>query len=231
MRKLLLAILVTAGFITTASAQVSGNFGLTTDYRFRGISQTQNAPAVQGGLDYAHKSGFYVGNWNSSVTSQVYTHGAGIESDVYAGVKKNLAGFTVDAGVYKYTYPRATGFDTQELYLGASRGALGVKVSETTGNYFGTANSKGTRYYQVDLAQPVGSMTLVAHAGRTEVANHGALNYNDVNVGLTRPFAGMELAARYHVNRSHVKTFGAANTVGGQQLAKDTFVVSLGKSF
>jgi uncharacterized protein (TIGR02001 family) len=87
MKKLLLALFVLAG-IASAQAQVSGNLGLTNDYRFRGISQSQNAPAVQGGIDYNHKSGFYIGNWNSSVSSSVYTNGSGVESDVYAGWKK-----------------------------------------------------------------------------------------------------------------------------------------------
>ena len=81
MKKVLLAMLAMAGF-TLAQAQVTGNLGLTSDYRFRGVSQSQNAPAVQGGVDYAHSSGFYIGNWNSSVSSQVYTAGAGLESDM-----------------------------------------------------------------------------------------------------------------------------------------------------
>jgi uncharacterized protein (TIGR02001 family) len=71
-------------------AQLTGNLGLTSDYRFRGVSQTQNAPAVQGGIDYAHSSGLYIGNWNSSVSSQVYTAGAGVENDLYAGYKKEV---------------------------------------------------------------------------------------------------------------------------------------------
>ena len=108
MKKVLLAMLAMAGF-TLAQAQVTGNLGLTSDYRFRGVSQSQNAPAVQGGVDYAHSSGFYIGNWNSSVSSQVYTAGAGLESDLYAGYKKEIfKGITVDIGTYNYFYPRAT---------------------------------------------------------------------------------------------------------------------------
>jgi uncharacterized protein (TIGR02001 family) len=87
MKKLLFALLVATG-VTASQAEVTGNLGLTSDYRFRGVSQSQNAPAVQSGIDYAHSSGLYIGNWNSSVSSQVYTNGSGVESDLYAGYKK-----------------------------------------------------------------------------------------------------------------------------------------------
>ena len=70
MKKLFLALMMVIGF-TSAQAQVTGNMSVTSDYRFRGVSQTQNAPAVQGGVDYAHSSGLYVGNWNSSVSSEL----------------------------------------------------------------------------------------------------------------------------------------------------------------
>ena len=107
MKKVLLALFAIAGF-TAAHAQVTGNLGLTSDYRFRGISQSQNAPAIQGGVEYAHESGLYVGNWNSSVSSQVYTNGSGVESDLYGGFKKDVyKGITVDLGTYNYFYPRA----------------------------------------------------------------------------------------------------------------------------
>ena len=64
---------------------LTGNVSLTTDYKFRGISQSQNSSAIQGGVDYADKGGFYIGNWNSSVSTQLYPHGSGVQSDVYAG--------------------------------------------------------------------------------------------------------------------------------------------------
>ena len=159
MKKLLLALFMFAG-VTAAQAQVSGNLGLTSDYRFRGISQTQNAPAVHGGVDYTHSSGLYIGNWNSSVSSQLYTNGAGVESDVYAGYKKDIyKGLTIDLGSYNYFYPRATttantgsDFDTYEGFVGLGYGPVSVKYNRTLGNgYFGTANARGTEYWQADL--------------------------------------------------------------------------------
>src|SRR5512134_1234448 len=70
----------------TSPHTVSGNMGIFSDYRFRGISQTFQQPAIQGGIDYSHSSGFYVGNWNSNVSGISFVDGT-IEMDVYGGFK------------------------------------------------------------------------------------------------------------------------------------------------
>ena len=241
MKKLLLALFVLAG-IASAQAQVSGNLGLTSDYRFRGISQSQNAPAVQGGIDYAHSSGFYIGNWNSSVSSSVYTNGSGVESDVYAGWKKEIyKGVTLDVGSYNYFYPRATttantgsNFDTYEGFVGLGLGPVSVKYSRTLGNgYFGTADAKGTQYYQADVAYPIAGskISLLAHAGKTNVANNSSLDYIDYNVGLGYNLKGWDLTAKYYTNSDKTSTFTTANTVNGQKLYKNAAVVSVSKAF
>ena len=234
MKKFLLALALFSGL---AQAQVSGNFGLTSDYRFRGVSQTQNALAVQGGIDYAHESGLYIGNWNSSVSSQFYTEGAGIESDIYVGFKKEFNGVTVDLGTLNYIYPRAkngtaTDFNTHELYVGAGVGPLTAKISQSTGNYFGTANSKGSRYYELNMTQPlVGKLSAVAHVGRTVVANNATLNYTDANVGLSYDIDGYVISGRVYKNSSKGSAFEAANTVNGQRLYRDAVVIGVAKSF
>lgn len=236
MKKLLVSLFMLAG-IATAQAEVTGNLGLTSDYRFRGVSQTQNAPAVQGGVDYTHASGFYAGNWNSSVSSQVYTNGAGIESDLYAGMKKNFLGFTVDVGSYNYFYPRATNgtstdFDTNELFVGVSRGPVTVKASQSLSNYFGIANSKNSNYYQLDVAQPLTTkLSVVAHVGRTDINNNSNLNSTDWNAGVVYDLQGWAVAGKYYTNSNVGSSFNTTNTVGGQKLYKDAFVVSVSKSF
>jgi hypothetical protein len=238
MKKLLLALMMFAG-VTVAQAQVTGNLGLTSDYRFRGISQTQNAPAVQGGIDYAHKSGFYVGNWNSSVSSDMYSNGSGVESDLYAGFKKEIyKGLTLDVGSYNYFYPRATNntstnFDTNELFAGLGYGPVSVKYSQSLSNYFGTANSKNSQYYQADIVQPLGKskISLLAHVGRTEVNNSSRLDYTDYNIGLGYNLQGWDLAAKYYTNTGTTSTFQTANTINGQRLYKDAAVFSVSKSF
>lgn len=239
MKKLLLALLMAAG-VTVAQAQVTGNLGLTSDYRFRGVSQTQNAPAVQGGIDYAHKSGFYVGNWNSSVASQMYTNGSGVESDLYAGYKGKFLGFDVDVGSYNYFYPRATtsantgsNFDTYEAFVGVGKGPVSAKYSRTLGDgYFGTANARGTGYYEANVNFPVtAKVSLLAHVGRTEVANSSNLNYNDINVGVGYDLKGWNIAAKYYTNTSEGSGFQSANTINGQRLYKNATVLSVTKTF
>jgi uncharacterized protein (TIGR02001 family) len=244
MKQLFLALLMAVG-VTAAQAQVTGNLGLTSDYRFRGISQSQNAPAVQGGIDYAHSSGLYVGNWNSSVSSQVYTSGAGVESDLYAGYKKDVyKGITIDIGSYNYFYPRATtsaatgsNFDTYEAFAGVGyKDIVTAKYSQTLGNgYFGTANARGTQYMQVDGKLPVPvvkNLAVVAHYGRTNVANSSNLDYNDINAGVVYTLPKeFDLGVRYYTNSSMTGTFQNANTVSGQKLYKNAVVVSLTKTF
>jgi uncharacterized protein (TIGR02001 family) len=244
MKKVLLAMLAMAGF-TLAQAQVTGNLGLTSDYRFRGVSQTQNAPAVQGGIDYAHKSGFYVGNWNSSVSSQVYTNGAGLESDLYAGYKKEIfKGISIDIGSYNYFYPRATtsantgsNFDTYEGFVGVGyKDIISAKYSQTLGNgYFGTANARGTNYTQVDGKLPVPvvkNLAVVAHYGRTNVANSSNLDYNDINAGFVYSLPkDYDVSVKYFTNTGTSTAFETANTVSGQKLYKNAVVVGLTKTF
>ena len=236
MKKILLALMMVAG-ISVAQAEVTGNLGLITDYRFRGVSQTQNAPAVQGGIEYNHVSGLYIGNWNSSVSSQVYTGGAGIESDVYAGFRKQIFGnFTLDVGSMNYFFPRAGtngSFDTNEVYVGVGyKDLVTAKYSHALSDYFGTANSKNSYYVQADAAIPVvGKLSVVAHIGRTEISNNTSLSYTDYNAGIAYDLKGWNLAAKYYINDSKTSTFMTANTINGQKLYKDALVFSVAKSF
>ena len=240
MKKLLIALLMTAG-VTVAQAQVSTNVGATSDYRFRGISQSQNAPAIQGGIDYAHSSGFYVGNWNSSVSSSMYTNGAGVESDLYAGYKKDIyKGLTIDVGSYNYFYPRATvagtgsNFDTYEAFVGLGYGPVSTKYSRTLGNgYFGTANAQGTTYMQADVNYPIpgSKISLLAHAGKTNVANQSTGDYTDYNFGLGYNLSGFDLSAKYYTNSGLTSAAKTADTINGQKLYKNAAVFAVSKAF
>lgn len=245
MKKVLLAIFALACMgIGQAQSQLTGNLGVTTDYRFRGVSQTQNAAAVQGGVDYAHRSGFYAGNWNSSVSGLVYSNGSGIESDLYAGYKTNIApGVSVDVGSYNYLYPRATttatnnNFDTNEVYVGAGfRDLVAARYSHVIGDgYFGVSNAKNTRYFQLDTRVPVvgvKNLSVVAHAGYTDVANSDSSDYADYNVGVAVALPqGWEGTVKYFANTGISAASEAANTVNGQKLQRNTVVLAVSKSF
>jgi uncharacterized protein (TIGR02001 family) len=95
---------------------ITANVTVVNDYRYRGLTQSNFKPAIQGGFDYAHESGFYIGNWNSSISwiSDGYAGitpsvSAPIEMDFYAGFKKELIGegFATDFGFLQYYYPIA----------------------------------------------------------------------------------------------------------------------------
>lgn len=143
---------------------ISGNFGLTSDYRFRGISQSNKKPAIQGGVDFAHKSGLYLGNWNSSVSEWTAPNSGGIEMDIYGGFKTEIAGIGLDLGAIYYYYPGAkwgsntpaanvpagasttsNHWNTREIYIGLGYGPLSFKTSRTMGDrYFGLGKGNDT---------------------------------------------------------------------------------------
>ena len=163
MRKSVLSIAVAAALIvpTLAAAQapapspVTGNLTIASDYRFRGISQTYKGPAIQGGIDYAHASGFYVGNWNSNVSSAVYSGGSGIEMDFYGGWKKSFGDLGIDVGTIYYYYANAEfrgtagskKFDNNEVYLGGSWKWLSAKIYYAVSDYFGLGNEQASGGY------------------------------------------------------------------------------------
>ena len=111
MKKTLLAALLATAFAAPVMAQtaaaapeaapapaLTGNLGLFSSYRFRGIDQTYGKPALQGGFDYAHSSGLYVGNWNSNVQSGAGYLGGNLEMDFYGGYKHAFGDFGLDVG-------------------------------------------------------------------------------------------------------------------------------------
>lgn len=86
----------------------SANVGLFTDYVFRGITNSNDGPAIQGGFDYAHEAGFYAGVWASNIEFDApdATNKASIEVDFYGGFTGSFAnGIGWDAGVIYYAYP------------------------------------------------------------------------------------------------------------------------------
>jgi len=240
MKKIFLTLLLAVGF-STAQAQLTANVGLASDYRFRGISQSNNGAAIQGGIDYAHSSGLYLGNWNSSVSTALYPSTSGAESNLYAGWKKDVyKGLTVDVGSYNYFYlgkdnSTDSRFNTQELYAGLGYGPLSVKYSQSLSSYFGINNSVGTTYMQADVKQSLGlvssslkDLSVVAHYGQTKVANNSDFSYNDMNVGATYALAkGWDVGVRYYTNTSTSNALG----LGRSNLYKDAVVGSITKTF
>ena len=86
-----LTLMTQSTFALEPEAKLTGNMSLVGDYRFRGFTQTNYGPAIQGGLDWEHRSGLYLGNWNSSVAQNLY-NGASLEMDFYGGFKSQVPG-------------------------------------------------------------------------------------------------------------------------------------------
>jgi uncharacterized protein (TIGR02001 family) len=245
MKKTLLAVTLaalTSGAATSALAaepkapapdfEISGNFGLFSDYRFRGVSQTARQPALQGGVDLGHKSGFYAGNWNSNVSGLSYTDGS-MESDVYFGYRFEVSGVGLDIGNLYYYYPGTTGdFNTNEIYIGASYGQASLKVSYTTTNWFGTADSSGSLYYDLTFTNPLSEkLTGSIHAGWTKVANTPASDYKDFKLGLSYDLGNnLALSAAYFFNTG-AGVDGGAPVINGKKTGGDGAVISLSKTF
>jgi uncharacterized protein (TIGR02001 family) len=167
------------------ASPITGNMTIATDYRFRGISQTFKGPTIQGGLDYAHESGFYVGNWNSNVSGLQYIGGAGIEMDFYGGFKKSFGDIGLDVGLLQYYYgdARQNGsslplggtasrvkYDNREVYIAGSWKWLTVKYNYSLTDYFGLNGQVGNQAISQTCAKAGCAAT---QAGGTLVGDHG----------------------------------------------------------
>ncbi len=231
-----------------AASPLTGNFTLTSDYRFRGISQSFKLPAVQGGIDWAHDSGFYLGNWNSSVSGNQFPNGASLEMDFYGGYKFPVGkDITLDVGALYYYYPGAfyNGFsgkpkyDNFELYVGGVMGPFSAKVFFAVSDFFGLDETTGGRSssgsYYIDLnysTEIAPKLTLGAHVGYQSVRNYSDLNYVDYKLGVTYDWTGWLLGAAVVGTNADKNLYFATDSSGKTKTLGGTGVVlSIGKTF
>ncbi|MCU7553322.1 TorF family putative porin [Alteromonas sp. ASW11-19] len=161
---LALVIASTAG-LGQAQAAVEANIGVTSNYLWRGVTQSMNDPSVSGGLDYSHESGFYAGTWIGTID---WGNGSGTENDYYLGYSGMSGDFGYDVGYIHYVYP-ATGYENSdfgEVYFNGSYMGLGFGVAYTVASDVadGSLYDSGDIYYNVsygwDLPEEFGlSMT------------------------------------------------------------------------
>ncbi len=173
---------------------LTGNVGLYSQYIFRGLTQTNGDPALQGGFDYSHSSGFYAGVWGSNISwlrdginaagagAPAYRSGGSVELDFYGGYKWSLpSDFTLDLGTLYYWYPGDPNTvvanngnvlnpkaDTWEIYAALSWKWLSGKFSYSVDNKtFGVLDASGTYYLDLTASYPVPNtpVTLIAHYG------------------------------------------------------------------
>jgi len=219
---------------------LSFNAGVVSDYRYRGISQSRLKPAAQGGLDFAHKNGFYLGAWGSTI-KWIEDSGArdgNFELDVYGGYKGELAkDVAFDLGVLRYEYVgnklgAVSGYanaNTTEAYGALTFGVVTAKYSQSLTNLFGNINSKNSQYLDVSATFDLGSgMTLTPHVGRQLVNNNPNYHYTDYAITLAKDL-GKGLSASVMVVDTNAKT--SAYTWGGKYVGKSGAVVGLKYSF
>ena len=222
-------------FADEPASPLSFNVGITSDYLFRGVSQTHGKPAIQGGIDYAHSSGLYIGAWGSNITWVDDFLGDGnLEIDVYGGYKGSIAadlGF--DVGFITYNYPGKGSAirgllanpNTQELYVGLSYKWLSAKYSHATSSHFigwygGSAydkNTRGSNYLELNANYDMGDgWTLIGHIGHQKVKNsvnstYKNANYNDWKLGVSKDVGFGVVTLAY----SDTDTQGTCSSAGG----------------
>lgn len=218
----------------------SGNLKLTTDYLFRGVSQTQNGPAIQGGFDYAHKSGFYVGTWASNVDWVGTKDNNSMELDLYGGYAGSIGeDIGYDVGLIHYYYPGnkiagAATPDTTEVYVSGSWKFLTLKYSHTVSKYFVAwegANGESTRgsgYLELNAEYDLGNgWGVSAHIGRQRVKNYGDASYTDWNVGVSKDVGFGTFSLLY----SDTNAKDSEYTWSGKKVADGRVVLSFSKDF
>jgi uncharacterized protein (TIGR02001 family) len=208
-----LALSATAG---TARAQdeaakvsewLSGNVAVASDYAFRGISQTLEEPAIQGGMDLEHPSGLYLGFWGSSVNfGEDLAAGprAQAEMDVYGGFGFSAAQILdVDLGAIYYAYPGSDGrgYDFIEYGIGASRSLslldAGVSLAYSP-DYFGESGE--AFYYGADVSVPVSLLTISGSLGHQTIDRNeifGTPDYTNFGLGVGVGVAGFDLSGQW----------------------------------
>ncbi|MCB1725032.1 MAG: hypothetical protein H6959_05920 [Chromatiaceae bacterium] len=203
LNKLMIAMGVTTLLAGPAMAEISGNVALTSNYMFRGVSQNDNSWAIQGGLDYAHDSGFYIGLWGSNVDDSFY-NGSSLELDTYAGWGGDVGPVSLDVGFLRYNYPDQTGgtseVDTDEYHIGVSKD-FGVASVGFTAYYSPDWFNLGDgQYYHLGVDVPVSSFTLSAAYGMTRIDENAAGvddDYNDYSIGVSTEYMGLGFALTY----------------------------------
>lgn len=201
-----LVAMAVLGTVNTASAEdlikfpgvtTTGNVAITSDYRFRGVSQTSNSPAIQGGLNFNHESGAYVSVWGSSVDRIGY--GASAEMDILLGYATKLDLSTtlkpmLDVGLMRYAYfgsgesaPGNKQPDYNEIYAKLGFADAVIKGDSLTGaiNYSNEYFNHSDNYWYLSASYA----TPLADTGLGLVASVGYNKFKD-NISLAQAVGG-----------------------------------------
>ncbi len=227
MKKLTQALLA-AGLLSGAFAvqaqesSISANVALTTDYIYRGVSQTSGGPAIQGGFDYAHESGFYLGTWASSITFD-----DAVEIDYYGGFAGSLTdSVDYDIGFLYYDYPGNTDSDFLELYASLTVAGITGGIARSDDFFAGSGEAY---YYTLDYAFALTeNLELGFHYGYSSFDNDvfgTSDSYSDYVISLGGSLGGVDLGLAWtDTNLSKADCFGTDD-------CGSTITFSVSKSF
>jgi uncharacterized protein (TIGR02001 family) len=251
-----LAVSALPSIVLAEDNPLSFNVSLTTDYRYRGISQTRLKPAVQGGADYALPGGLYIGTWASTIkwikdagqlqTPAVDTGNSNIEWDIYGGYKGEISKeLSYDVGLLLYVYPGndlsniagAKNANTTEIYGALSFGPATLKYSHSLTSLFGTASatadSKNSGYLDLSATFDVGNgFSLTPHLGYQKVAKFSDLSYTDYALTLAKDWEGFSWsAAAVGADVKRIAGVPAYVSPSGKDLGKAALVLAVKKTF
>ncbi|HDY85261.1 hypothetical protein LCGC14_0733320 [marine sediment metagenome] len=198
----------------------SANVALSSEYVFRGITQTDSDPAISGGFDLNHTTGAYAGAWASNVD---FGDDASIEIDYYAGFASDIAdtGFSYDVGAIYYDYPGASdlSLDFTEVYGSLSYSFLTAGVAYTIDA--DDKNYEDSVYYSLDAAHDIGMFSLAAGVGYYDY-DFGE-DYTNYHVGVSTEVVGLGVDLTYtDTDNNGDDLFGTA--------ADSTFIFTVSKS-
>lgn len=235
----------------TSPHTLSANVGIVSEYRYRGIGQTDGDPAVQGGFDYGHASGLYVGTWGSNV-SWLSDAGGGavsssVELDVYGGYKGTWGDIGYDVGVLRYFYPGSypAGFTsphTTEVYVAGSWQMVTLKYSHAVTNLFGVPDSEGSGYLDLGANFDIGSgFALNARVGHQSIpsGSQGGVrirsssdcSYTDWKLGVSKELVGLNWGLAYIDTSAKGDAGECYRSARNRDLGKGTVVLSVGRTF
>lgn len=215
---------------------VTGGATLVSDYRFRGISQTDKEPAVQGTFTIAQASGLYASWWASSIDDYI-ANGAEAENDLIAGYQKSFGPTTVNAGVLYYWYPGNHGATTDFFEPFASVAeAFGPVTAKATVNYapkqkaLSVGNGSEDNLYlagDISYAIPKSPLSLTGHFGHTWGPSYLSIGdeYSDWNLGATFTHGPLSASLLY------VDTSKKSFSPRGRDISGPGVVASVGVAF
>jgi uncharacterized protein (TIGR02001 family) len=220
----------------TPALTVTGNAAVVTDYRFRGISQTDKRFALQGGITVTHESGFYVSTWGSSIDDYVAA-GSDQELDLIAGYSTTFGAATVDVGVLYYYYPGSGGANTDFVEPYASiKGTFGPATAKLSAAYAPKAKAlsvgggkEDNLYVAGDLSASVPNTPIgvSAHLGHSFGPSYLTIGdeYTDWSVGATYTWSHLTFGVSY------VDTNKSLYSPSGRNISKAGVVGSITASF